>query len=99
MMTTYDIARLGVKKFWEANFRHEPVIVFFEQKYTWRSEWEKIDVVAYPNEDTNEPVFEWDFCEGQTDFRKMRIVYYDDAMYILRDIIEKDVRDDEPPEV
>lgn len=94
MKNTYALVGEFVRKFWEMNRREDDVLVSFEQKYSFETQWDHITAVASPyygcHEDSTTPtvVFNFDFCEGETDFRNFMCVYLDDAAQAIRDMLD-----------
>lgn len=83
-MGTYDIIAREVRKYW-AHTCVQDVIVFFQQKFEWEKDWEHIAVYAspYSSDDAETVCFQWDFCEGQTETRSIRIISFDEAAEII----------------
>lgn len=81
-MTSQDIIEKAVKQFWDYVGECD-CVAFFEQKYDHSENWEKIRCVVYSddwNKYDHEMIFEWDFCEGQTDVRSIAIVALSDIL-------------------
>lgn len=77
-MNSEDIIAKAVKQFWEDGDIAYDCVVFFEQKYHHEKVWEKIDCIVYACD--NGMVFDYDFCEGQTDVRSIKIVKLSDVI-------------------
>lgn len=77
-----DIIENAIEQFWGYVGKCN-CVAFFEQKYDHQENWEKIRCVVYPYEGMNDDIkmiFDWDFCEGQTDVRSIVIVALDDIL-------------------
>lgn len=80
-MTSDDIIGNAVRQFWQYVGECE-CVAFFEQKYDHSENWEKIKCVVSPYETTDGlyVLFDYDFCEGQTDVRSIVIVALTDIL-------------------
>ena len=78
---SYDIIGEAVRKWWDDRFECD-VVVFFEQKYDFEDDscWCQEEVVV-EHDGNGGMTFDWDFCEGQTDVRR---IYIDDLNSILK---------------
>lgn len=74
--TLYDVVGDKVIKFWNDNGFVDPVVCFFDIKYDYEETWEHIRVIAEP--ENMEVCFQWDFFEGQTDIKDIKIAYLED---------------------
>lgn len=77
-MNSEDIIAKAVKQFWEDGVVEDDCVVFFEQKYHHEKVWEKITCVVYSCD--SRMVFEYDFCEGQSDVRSVKIIKLSDVI-------------------
>ena len=79
-MNSYDIIGEAVKKYWNESHPQD-VVVFFYQKYDFEDEWEWCEelVETYSSTDYEKMMFLYDFCEGQTCVKDIRIVPLDDV--------------------
>lgn len=70
---SYDIIGEAVLKFWNHYYPCD-VVVFFEQKHEYDDAryWFKEEVIA-EHDGSGGIIFNWDFCEGQTDVRNIEI--------------------------
>lgn len=82
MKRTDDIVTEAIRNFWDNNGFPEDVVVFFDQKYDYEDRWEHIRCIVTPNgsNDFETVCFEWDFNEGQTDIRNIRIVTLEEVL-------------------
>ena len=78
-MNSYDIVEQAVREFWN-NSIPEPVIAFFYQRYDNEKEWEWHEelITCTSSYDYETVVFEYDFCEGQTQVKNIKIVSLDE---------------------
>lgn len=81
MKNIEDIVAEKIKKFWDEHERVETVVCFFDQKYNHEKEWNHIRVLAEPYQgDWDVVEFEWDFYEGQTEIKNIKIAFLDDIL-------------------
>lgn len=104
MENTYKIVERLVREFWKKHNYEDDLLISFEQKYSFDTSWEKITTIASPYYEDGtggEPVvvFNFDFCEGETELRKFMCLYLDDAVQILHNIIEERRRENEQEEI
>lgn len=90
-MNSYDIIGEAVKKYWNESHPQD-VVVFFYQKYDFEDEWEWCEelVEAYSSTDYEKMMFLYDFCEGQTCVKDIRIVPLDDVTrYYAKNVFDE----------
>lgn len=94
MENTYKIVERLVREFWEKNRFEDDLLISFEQKYSFDTQWDHITAIASPyygdygDSTTPTVVFNFDFCEGETDIRNFMCLYLDDAAQIIRDVLK-----------
>ncbi len=71
-----DACREYAKKKFEID-REQTLVAIFDQKYDHEDEWEHIITPAWIKLKTGQVIFEWDFCEGQTDVKNVKIYTLD----------------------
>lgn len=81
---SYDIIGEAVRKWWDKHYECD-VAVFFEQKYDFEdgSCWWQEEVIVQ-HDGSGGMVFDWDFCEGQTDVRNIWIAPLNDVLKLFR---------------
>ena len=88
MKNIEDIVAETVKKFWDEHKEVGTVVCFFDQKYEYEEEWDHVRVLAEPYQgDWDVVEFEWDFYEGQTEIKNIKIAFLDDIL----DKFEEDI--------
>lgn len=78
-MNNYDIVAQAVIEYWK-NTIPQVVIAFFYQKYDFESEWEWCEelIEPYGANDYETVLFQYDFWEGQTQIKDIKIVPLDE---------------------
>lgn len=92
-MNSYDIIGEAVKKYWNESHPQD-VVAFFYQKYDFEddAEWEWCEelVEAYSSSDYERMMFLYDFCEGQTCVKDIRIVPLEDVTrYYAKNVLDE----------
>lgn len=84
-MNNYDAVANATREYWRKNDKKQ-VVAIFDQKYSHEKEWEHLRVfIDYDDRHDDTVIFDYDFCEGQTDIKNLKIVSLDEILDVYEE--------------